>query len=236
MTFGRGLLLPPEPEREHHGDLEHDQLRGQHADEPKHADQGKYVRRRGSDPRAFALPELRERLRTLAARSEEAHHRAAEVPAIVDTSSGPVPSGARAGAAGFPSPRALIRRGGGGGAPLLGPARPTSRAAGHIVLLDPATARHPLLPLLINARGDGKPAAPARAPDGTGPLEVSTIAGTSGGAMMGLFAARGERPQPLTKLWKDEQGFRTSASDVFPLVGVLRFVGVLATTIVLRLL
>ncbi|MEP6652206.1 MAG: haloacid dehalogenase-like hydrolase [Myxococcales bacterium] len=65
-------------------------------------------------------------------------------------------------------------------------------------------------------------------------LQVDTIAGTSGGAMVGLFAARA-RTGTLASLWLDGEAVQTSASDIFPRLGMLRFAGLYSVVVILQM-
>jgi HAD superfamily phosphoserine phosphatase-like hydrolase len=69
------------------------------------------------------------------------------------------------------------------------------------------------------------------------PLQVDTVAGTSGGAMVGAFAARSKAGRSLQSLWLSDKGeVTTSAADIFPLLGILRFTGVYAVLAVVQLM
>lgn len=65
-------------------------------------------------------------------------------------------------------------------------------------------------------------------------LVISSIVGTSGGALMGFFAARKPFGIPLERRWVDRHGKAVvRPSQVFPFTGAMRWVSVLAAVLVL---
>ena len=94
--------------------------------------------------------------------------------------------------------------------------------------------------LLDQIYGEGWLANPPRdqrtAPGKSPPLQVETISGTSGGAMVGAFAARSKADRKLESLWLENGKVKTSAADIFPLLGILRFAGFYAVMAVLQLM
>ncbi|HXI59860.1 MAG TPA: haloacid dehalogenase-like hydrolase, partial [Polyangia bacterium] len=67
------------------------------------------------------------------------------------------------------------------------------------------------------------------------PLRVDTVAGTSGGAMVGLFAARSRHGRKLESLWIEGEEVKTSAADIFPRLGLMRFAGLYAIIVIVQI-